>query len=145
MHNHEQEADELKHHGVNPTAVRILVWRTLQSRHDAFSLGDIEMDLPTVDRSTIFRTLRLFAESKLLHEVDDGTGFSKYCICHCADDHHHGHVHFACSRCQRTFCIDNVLIPSVQLPDGFVADEAEYVIKGLCPECSRKTPLLKKN
>ncbi|MDO4496421.1 MAG: transcriptional repressor [Bacteroidales bacterium] len=134
----EIEAAELKLHGVNPTAVRMLVWRKLQLRHDAFSLVDIEQDLPTVDRSTIFRTLKLFASCKLLHEVDDGTGMAKYCICHCNDEHHHGHVHFACARCQRTFCIENVKIPGVVLPEGFVAEEAEYVIKGLCPECSGK-------
>lgn len=139
MHNHEQEAETLRLHGVNPTAVRILIWRTLQSRRDAFSLGDVEQDLPTVDRSTIFRALRLFVETKLLHEVDDGMGICKYCVCHCHDDHHRGHVHFACTRCQRTFCIDYLPIPGVALPEGFVAEESEYVIKGVCPECNDLT------
>lgn len=139
MVNYEHEEHELQSHGVQPTAVRLLIWRKLQQRRDAFSLGDIEMDLPTVNRSTIFRALRLFTDQKLLHEVDDGTGFCKYCICHCHDnDHRHGHVHFACTKCQRTFCIDHVEIPVVTLPEGFEPEEAEYVIKGICPECKSR-------
>lgn len=54
-------------HGVRPTAVRILIYKAARQRVNTFTLQDLEDDLLTVDRSTIFRTLTLFAEHHLLH------------------------------------------------------------------------------
>ena len=126
--------------GVRVTAVRLLVWR--QVRHgfsDAFSLADLEAALPTVDRSTLFRTLSTFTEAHLLHEIDDGSGSQKYCVCSTCDTHRcEGHVHLTCTRCHRTFCLTDIRIPSVPLPEGWEAVEAEYVVKGVCPTCGRE-------
>ena len=79
--------------GIRLTAVRLLIWRTIDTKTSGvFSLADTENLLPTIDRSTLFRTLSLFAEKHLLHEIDDGSGTQKYCICDCSDkEHHHGH------------------------------------------------------
>ena len=130
----------LEQAGLRVTAVRVLVWRTLRSQlHDAFSLADLQQALPTVDRSTLFRTLTLFTESHLLHEIDDGSGAQKYCVCQHDDTRHcMGHVHLTCVRCHRTFCLPNVAIPSVPLPEGFTPEETEYVVKGVCSRCAMK-------
>jgi Fur family ferric uptake transcriptional regulator len=40
----------------------------------AFSLTDLETELETVNKSTIFRTLSLFHENLLIHSIDDGSG-----------------------------------------------------------------------
>ena len=69
------EAEELTEHGIRPTSVRILVMRAIMQRKGAFCLYDIEADVPTLDRSSIFRALRLFTQHHLLHEIDDGSGF----------------------------------------------------------------------
>lgn len=129
----------LTDHGIRPTAVRNLVWQEVSQRRGAFALIDIEAALPRMDRSSIFRALRLFAEHHLLHEIDDGTGSQKYCVCNCGDgdQHHLNHVHFTCRQCGRTYCIEDQTIPIVTLPEGFVTDEVEYVIKGICPKCKK--------
>lgn len=123
--------------GVRVTAVRLLVWRTI--RHeltDAFSITDLEALLPTVDRSTMFRTIHTLTEAELLHEIDDGSGMQKYCVCHCDDlQHRRGHVHLTCTKCHRTFCLIDVEIPPVALPAGFDVQHTEYVVKGLCKDC----------
>jgi len=123
--------------GIRVTAVRLLVWRKV--RHgftDAFSLADLESALPTVDRSTLFRTLTTFTDAHLLHEIDDGTGSQKYCVCTLGDTHHcEGHVHLTCTRCHRTFCLTHIPIPTVPLPEGWEPQETEYIIKGICPAC----------
>ena len=132
------EAEELTEHAIRPTSVRILVMRAIMQRKGAFCLYDIEADVPTLDRSSIFRALRLFTQHHLLHEIDDGSGFCKYCLCQCKDHNHHlNHVHFTCTKCGKTFCIEEQKIPVVTLPEGFVQEEAEYVIKGICPDCKR--------
>ena len=127
--------DHLQEHGVKPTSVRILVWKEACKFHKTFTLQDMEERMPQMDRSSIFRALRLFTEHQLLHEIDDGTGFQKYCVCRCENTKHLNHIHFSCKKCGRTYCLEEYLIPNITLPDGFEMDEAEYVIKGLCPEC----------
>ncbi len=126
--------------GVRVTAVRLLIWKTIRNGfHDAFSLADLETVLPTVDRSTLFRNLSVLTEAHLLHEIDDGSGSQKYCVCHIDDTRHcQGHIHLTCRICHRTFCLTNVKIPPVPLPEGFVQEETEYVVKGICKECSAK-------
>lgn len=133
------EEEELQEHGIRPTAVRILVWRTIEKMHGAFRLYDIEEAIPSLDRSSIFRALRLFTEHHMLHEIDDGSGFCKYCVCHCEDHEHHlQHAHFTCTVCNKTFCLEDQIIPLITLPEGFIFNEAEYVIKGICPKCNKK-------
>lgn len=128
----------LHEHGIRPTAVRLLIYRTMAAHANTFSLQDLETELDTVDKSTIFRTLTLFAGQHLLHETEDGSGKKKYCVCH--NDHActpgEMHVHFLCERCGTTYCLDHTLIPPVALPEGFSAREADYVVKGLCAACS---------
>lgn len=134
---HESEEVHLQEHGVKPTAVRILIWRKLQHKTTAFALKDVEEWMPEMDRSSIFRTLRLFAEHHLLHEVDDGMGQCKYCLCRCEGEEHHGHVHFTCIKCGRTYCLSDQPIPPIRLPENFEMQEVEYVIKGICKNCKQ--------
>ena len=65
-------SDILSRHGVRPTAVRMLVYKALQGFHDTFSMGDLEMALESVDRSTLFRALTLFTAHHIVHEIEDG-------------------------------------------------------------------------
>lgn len=126
----------LQEHGVRPTSVRILVWKTIRGRVRPFTLADMEELMPHMDHSSLFRTLRLFVERQLLHEINDGTGHQKYCICRCHDDEHLNHIHFTCVRCGKTYCMTNHQIPHVSLPCGFEVQNIEYNVKGICQECS---------
>ena len=134
---HMNDEQTLRNAGIRITAVRLMIWK--QIRHEmegVFSLYDMEEALPTVDRSTLFRTLTILNDAHLLHNVDDGSGVQKYCVCHHDDTRHcMGHVHLTCRVCHRTFCLSNVRIPPVALPDGFVTEETEYVVKGVCKNC----------
>lgn len=128
----------LESHGIRPTAVRILVWDCVSAQSETFSLADMEHLMPHMDRSSIFRALRLFAEHHLLHTIDDGTGQQKYCVCRCKHSSHINHVHFTCLKCGKTYCLEDYTIPIVPLPEGFVMEDAEYIIKGVCERCSNK-------
>lgn len=130
----------LRNAGVRVTAVRLMIWREIRRRlHGAFSLADLEDALPTVDKSTLFRTLVLLDEAHLLHEIDDGSGTRKYCVCHHDDTCHcTGHVHLSCRICHKTWCLTEIRIPPVGVPEGFISEETEYLIKGICPDCAKK-------
>lgn len=134
------DEETLHHAGIRVTAVRLMIWKQIRHCFDSvFSLYDLEEALPTVDRSTLFRTLTLLSDSHLLHNVDDGSGSQKYCVCHHDDTRHcMGHVHLTCTHCHNTFCLTDVRIPQVALPEGFVVEETEYIVKGVCSKCSRK-------
>lgn len=133
-------ADILSMHGIRPTAVRILIYRAIEPFHDTFSMQDLENVLCTVDKSTVFRTLTLFAEHHLVHEIEDGSGSMKYCLCH--NDHicaiNEMHCHFYCISCHKTFCLDHTPIPVAKCPDGFDLMEVNYLMKGFCPDCSKR-------
>ena len=131
----------LSQEGIRVTAVRLLVLKTIYNTiSGAFSLQDVVSQLGTAAPSSVFRALTLFSQKGLLHLIDDGSGVQKYCVCHCPDHHHHsGHIHFTCTLCHKTFCLTEVPIPSVPIPQGFEIEESEYIIKGLCPSCSKKT------
>ncbi len=137
----------LEHRGIKPTTGRLLVVRALSEADSALSLTDLEARLGTVDKSTIFRTLNHFLEHFLVHAIDDGSGQMKYALCEegcrCGRDIHAGlsdlHTHFFCERCQRTFCLRGLPVPNVALPEGFHLHTANYVLKGLCPACIKKT------
>lgn len=130
----------LEERSIKPTAIRVLVLREMLSmdKHQAFSLLDLENRLDTVDKSTLFRTITLFHNQLLIHSIDDGSGSVKYSLCRrgCNCTGKAFHVHFSCTQCNRTFCFEKIAIPEIELPTGFSYENANFVFKGLCRDCS---------
>ena len=129
----------MEHHGVRPTANRILIAGALSRAGRPMSMGELEDALETVDKSVISRTLSLFREQHLVHVIEDGGDGVRYELCHSHHDDHDDdtHVHFHCESCGRTFCLEDIPVPEVAVPDGFKASSVNYMIKGTCPDCSR--------
>ena len=116
------------------------MYLAMETFSDTFSLADLETATDGLDRSSIFRTLTLFAEHHLLHVIDDGSGATKYCVCH--NDHacriEEMHCHFHCEACGRTFCLDHTHIPVIRYPAGYDVRRINYLITGLCPDCRKR-------
>lgn len=131
--------EKLSLRDIKPTAMRVLILRTMMSEQRAVSLLDLTDLLVTVDKSTISRTLALFLSHHLIHSIDDGSGALKYAVCsnECSCDVDDLHTHFYCTKCHRTLCLRGLPVPIVHLPEGFALESVNYVLKGLCPECSR--------
>ena len=130
----------LESKGIRPTANRILVMKTLMGEQNPQSLSNLERKMVSMDKSSIFRTLTLFLEHDVVHAFEDGRGVLCYELCEekGACDHHDGHIHFYCESCQRSFCMEDIHIPSFELPEGFYPHSMSFVIKGECPECRKK-------
>lgn len=124
--------------GIKPTAIRLLLLKAMTEKNDVVSLTDLETELETVDKSTIFRTLTLFHRYRLLHTIDDGSGSLKYALCDdaCECLPEQQHVHFCCSACRRTFCLRDTAIPMIAIPQHFVVESINYVLKGVCGQCA---------
>ena len=125
---------------IKPTAMRLLILRTMMEMKRAVSMTDLEEKLDTVDKSTIFRTLSLFLSHHLIHGVDDGSGSLKSAVCEecCMCPVEDQHMHVYCEHCHNTYCIRSVHAPTVVLPDGFVQTGINYVIKGICADCAAR-------
>ena len=105
----------------------------------ALSYSDIEREVAAAfDRVTVYRTLKTFLDKGVVHKVLDDGGSLKYALCndHCTSSgHHHDHVHFKCTKCGQTNCLDDVEVPGIKLPNGFIAKEFNLLIQGICSKC----------
>jgi Fur family ferric uptake transcriptional regulator len=136
-------ADILTKHHLRQTDCRLETLSIFISKNFAISHNDLEEILvPTFDRVTLYRTLKTFLEKGIIHKVLDDEGTPKYALCsphHCStQEHHHNHVHFKCYDCGKTQCLDNTIIPTILLPQGFIAKEFNLLIQGSCNLCSQK-------
>ena len=130
----------LMEHGIRPTANRITLVKSLGEADRPLTMNELEDQIETIDKSNIFRALTLFKEQHLVHVIADGGDAVRYELCHSHEEEHDNdvHVHFYCERCQQTFCLNEISIPQVKLPDGYRMTTINYLVKGICPKCSTK-------
>lgn len=129
----------LEAHKVRPTAMRILIYKYMTKKEVAVALTDIESAFDKAERTTLYRTLKTFEEKGIAHQIDDGTGITKYALCepgcNCEIDQDL-HLHFHCSICDETVCLTGHKIPHINLPNGYLAENVNLVVKGICEKCS---------
>ncbi|QYJ69345.1 Fur family transcriptional regulator [Flavobacterium litorale] len=129
----------LENKRVRPTAMRLLVYKLLANRENAISLGELEKDFKTSERSTLYRTIKTFEERGLVHAIEDGTGIIKYAICEnqfTTKGNNDLHLHFRCNTCQETVCLTDYKIPQINLPKGYEAENMNLIIRGICEKCN---------
>ncbi len=130
----------LKKKQIRPTAMRILIYDFLFNQKVATSLSDIEQAFDKSERTTLYRTLKTFEENGIVHTIDDGSSVTKYALCeeNCRCDVETDlHLHFHCSQCNETVCLTNHKIPQINLPEGYMAEDVNVVVKGVCEKCNK--------
>ena len=129
----------MRKHAVRVTPVRRDVLELfIEANHQALSNGDIEQRFEAIDRITLYRTLKSFENSGIIHQVNDGSGTSKYALCSgaCSHDHHEdNHAHFHCEKCDKTICLDGQVQTQVETPKGYSVRGMDVVLRGLCDQC----------
>ena len=104
----------LKSHNIKPTAMRLLVLEFLLGREAAIGLTELYKAFEKSDRTTLYRTLKVFEEYGMVHSIDDGTGVPKYALC-------------------EEGC--NCEIERDLHPINYEPEEANLVVKGVCSDC----------
>lgn len=135
----EEIAKMLESKGVRPTAMRLLTYKKLAQLEVATSLGELEKDFERSERSTLYRTMKTFEEKAIVHQIEDGTGVIKYALCEEDCECEVGndlHLHFHCNSCNETVCLTEHKIPQINLPEGYVAENINLVVKGVCEKCN---------
>ncbi len=135
-----QEENLLQEYALRNTNCRKEILSAFLSKGFALTHADIEENIAEAhDRVTVYRTLKTFLDKGLIHKVLDDGGSAKYALCKDSchfEDHNHEHVHFKCTQCGQTNCIENIEVPKITLPLGYKAVEANLLIQGLCKDCN---------
>eukprot|EP01037_Dinobryon_pediforme_P015117 gene15117-15260_t len=108
----------------------------LSNKDVATSQPDLESVMDDIDRVTLYRILNTFEEKGIIHKVFDLNGTANYAMCssNCGENHHHDeHLHFNCTVCKNVYCLDDLELPALKLPNGFKSEGFTLYANGLCP------------
>src|SRR5687768_17334935 len=131
-------AEVLRKNNLSITESRRKILGLFLQTPDALTHGDIEKKAgEKFDRVTVYRTLQTFVEKGIIHTIPTADNSVLYALCKdCTEGHHHDdHVHFVCSNCGTTICLDDINSPSIDLPTGYRAENTQVVINGICKKC----------
>lgn len=135
----EEILDILKKNQLSVTEGRKKILDLFIKSPGALAHADIEKNTDTAfDRVTVYRTLQTFVDKGIIHHIPTTDNSILYALCkdNCEQGHHHdNHVHFICTQCNTTICLDDVTIPEVKLPQGFKPGKAQMVVNGICSDC----------
>jgi len=132
--------------GIRPTETRLTVYKYLKTKFYAVTLKDMEKAFikksdnnKTADRATIYRTIKLFQEKGIVHQIDDGSTISKYALSNEKGLDLHLHLH--CTHCGKTFCLPDK-IPQEALPDEIKVTDVNLVLNGVCVKCIKAKEMI---
>ena len=136
----EKALELLKLYRLRNTAMRRQVLELfLKAGHKALSSSNLESALEKTDRITLYRTLKTFERNGIIHQAIDGSGVTKYALCHgqCSEhDHMDDHPHFHCKDCGKTICMEGKIKNNVKVPKGFIVQQKHFILEGTCSDCS---------
>lgn len=130
----------LKRNQLSVTSGRKKILELFLNQEGALSHSDIEKKAgEKFDRVTVYRTLQVFLERGLIHNIPTADNSIRYALCkdNCSAGHHRDdHVHFICNACGNTVCLEEMVIPPITLPAGFTAEQVEMLVSGVCKSCN---------
>jgi Fur family peroxide stress response transcriptional regulator len=129
--------EKLLAHGIHPSIQRIAIMDYLDKHHTHPTVEDVYNALcrtiPTLSRTTVYNTLRLFSDQKaaLMLTIDEKKS--------CFDGNTAPHAHFLCKKCGHVYDLPIEESENIQMQlDGFDVDEVHLYYKGTCKKCRAK-------
>ncbi len=96
----------------------------------------LKESMPGIGFATVYRTLKLFAESGIAREIQFGDGQTRYEHLH-AGEHHD---HLVCTRCGAIMEFENETIEKLQAEvarnHGFTIINHKLELYGICAKCN---------
>lgn len=130
----------LRSYGLKKTAVRSGILKLFLKHNHALSAIDVMQKLDEKpDRVTVYRALSSFEEHGILHKASMDGQAATYAMCSgdCPDHRHiESHAHFICEKCNHTFCLEQIEVPQVKLPEQFTVHSVNYTFNGICRACA---------
>lgn len=128
----------LKQKKLSETPFRTEVLEIFSKYNNAIPLSVLEKELTNYNRITLYRTIKVFIEKGIIHEIALSGSESSYAMCKDGCDtvgHHHQHVHFKCNECETIYCIEVNEFPAIDIPNHKIV-QLEIQANGICSECS---------
>jgi Fur family ferric uptake transcriptional regulator len=133
--------DFIAQQGLKSTRQREIILDAFLSSGRHISIEDLYLKLrakhPSIGYATVYRTLKLFAESGIAREIHFGDGQTRY---EPARQGEH-HDHLVCTRCGTIEEFENEAIEKLQdevaSERGFLIEKHKLELYGLCPNCRK--------
>lgn len=123
--------------GIRPSTQRIDILGFISSCKSHPTADEIYASVrrsnPTLSRTTVFNTVRLFAEKGIVNDINISSESTRYDSTQYAP-----HAHFVCRECG-SICDIPIDISALACPDEFVCDNVNVYFKGICPGCQKKS------
>lgn len=125
--------------GLRCTPKRIAILQVLLDSSYPLTHREIESLIPPdihLNYVSLYRALESFLEVGIVHRVLNEDRTWRFAFCGCRGQGH-CHPHFICRGCGKVECLSRVHLPLVSdsMP-GYVVEEREMYLKGLCTSCS---------
>ena len=122
-------------HQLRLTTPRRVLFRALETAHTPQLIHQLVASCPNIDRTSIYRSLELFASLGIIHVIP--VGFKrKYELAEPFVPHHH---HVNCTVCGSTTPIDTPeleqLIASIAQSHDFTVNAHHFELEGVCKQC----------
>lgn len=133
--NNEQIAASLEEKNIRPSVQRMAIYKFLAENPVHPTVDTIytalSPQMPTLSRTTVYNTLKQFAERGLVQTITIEDGELRY------DADTSSHIHFKCTECGKIYDIFKpVGLPAKLLMEGFKAEKIQTNIWGICKDCS---------
>jgi len=134
-------SDFIAQKGLKSTRQRDIILDFFLSSDRHMSLEELYLKLrakhPNIGYATVYRTLKLFAESGIAREIQFGDGQTRYE--HMMEGEHHDHL--VCTRCGTIDEFENETIEKLQAEvaasHGFLIETHKLELYGLCATCRK--------
>ena len=141
MNTEELSIQRLKRAKLRTTRHRVAVLSTLELAQRPLTHLEILQSLSdqNLDRVTLYRILASLTEASLVHQIQGFDGVWRFCSHDDATDQcPGGHPHLLCSKCGTMWCMPEVKLQHIDVPDGFHVTHKQMVIVGICDKCNGK-------
>ncbi len=133
--------------GYKTTTQRVLVYDILKENKDQHLSTEEIYDLiknknPRMGIATIYRTLQLFEEIRLVYKHNFDDGYSRYEILSTNNTEVHQHHHLLCKKCGKIIEVKEDLMNSLEeiIEKQYNFEILNHVVKftGICCQCRNK-------
>jgi Fur family peroxide stress response transcriptional regulator len=123
--------------GIKPSIQRIQIFKCLMDNSDHPTAKDIyeriSEKIPTLSKTTVYNSVKLFAEKGILNPMKAIEGEIRY------DINADFHPHFRCKECGNIYDIDSkIVFEEKKEIDGHLIEEQHISYSGICKKCREK-------
>ena len=132
----------LKEKNLRSTIIRNEILSIFEKKNYALSYNDLDKELNSkFDMATVYRTLNTFVENKIIHQIPLDSKTAYYALSRTTggkDGKRKEHIHFVCTNCCHTFCLEDVWVSEIKLKKNFHLESLKVIAEGICDSCNNK-------